>query len=126
MTWKCVCRTPDWPKGSTFSDPQCTYCELVTSTDVERPRTAIERSPTPESFDSHPAERRHMLIVTINNAAAYFLDIDQALLERAVGAEAVARAAVIFITEPSINIGRVFRDDSSPDETLLVSTAAIG
>lgn len=29
MSYVCVCKTPTWPKGSTFPGPQCSYCERV-------------------------------------------------------------------------------------------------
>jgi hypothetical protein len=34
MTFRCVCTTPSWPRGSTFARPQCSYCE-TTPHDVE-------------------------------------------------------------------------------------------
>jgi len=31
MKWKCVCDTPDWKKGTTFDEPQCSHCVEVLS-----------------------------------------------------------------------------------------------
>jgi hypothetical protein len=37
VSYRCVCQTPDWPKGSTFSGPQCSYCERVSHDDEWSP-----------------------------------------------------------------------------------------
>lgn len=128
--YKCICNTPDWKRGTVHSDPQCSYCVPVdTNSEVAtlRPTVPAGLEDLSQQKNFAPlAVRRDMLIVSCRNMDAYMVDIDEAFLRRVVGDEAVNRAAVIFITEPTANVGRVFRSWAHPDEMLIVSTAAIG
>lgn len=107
--------------------------EIYAGTELERLRDGLTLHDHDETHDLPGQEldirgdtRRHMLVISVNNGGGMLMEFNDDLLIRTVGEGALVNAAVIILTEPTLNIGRVYRDVSTPDETLIISTAAIG